>query len=610
MYTHTLYMYLLSSSHSSQEFQHSASGSVDDHHSSTCRSSSSTEAASLLGSRTPRLRAPTDSLDSNLSQHTTPKNSSRLLSTNGSWYANTTPSDTRQPSSVTVETVSMAMMTPHDDEELRVPDATCGSGAFLLPPERFEISDSHSSTSEMERHLLAADEEIANYDPLGDDVTALPTTSKESKTWHYKKSTEMCASLASLESMGMCQVDTDRVTFDLSRNYASPTNDVSPPSGEEVESPSQIESYDSLSDLAGNSNTFSRNGSSNSIGPAPSGNATQQPSLLPSSLPQHPSQLHRSPTHHICGSIDSGYSNDNSIDISSLTDSAHTGMNDSLFTGPRFSVELSAGKHCNPEHSNILLMKHTEAFPAEARAAFAQRNALKSRITSARHLCIDDESLRNQLEKTAMKRQESDASYVSSTAVRPPTTRRSDTLDSNTTPVRAESVDGGSEEGCDGRGTLTRRRRSGAFSYHGRHSYSSGDYSTIDSREDGITPHDASMDALHPKTLVELRRIAKQRQRQVSGERETVQGEGEAGEEDDVFNFPRMPGGVDVCSNDVDMCYGGVDVCHSGVSPCPPEVRVSCSPSPPPLPSRWIEGDTCSDSELPVVLTGSSDPVR
>ena len=41
-----------------------------------------------------------------------------------------------------------------------------------------------------------------------------------------------------------------------------------------------------------------------------------------------------------------------------------------------------------------------------------------------------------------------------------------------------------------------------------------------------------------------------------------------------------------------------------GVSPCPPEVRVSCSPSPPPpLPSHWIKGDTCSDSELPVILT-------
>ena len=198
------------------------------------------------------------------------------------------------------------------------------------------------------------------------------------------------------------------------------------------------------------------------------------------------------------------------------------------------------------------------------------------------HIETDDASLRNELEKTAMKRQESDASYVSSTAVRPPTARRSDTLDSSTTPLwpggEGGSEVGEEEEGENG-GTLTRRKRSGAFSYHGRSSHASaGDSSTLDSRESRSTTTTLEREG---RSSEELRRLARERGRQVSSGRTD-------GEEDDVFGQVTKCGPL-VC-NDV-MC-GGDDVML--VAGEVPEVRVSSS-SPPPLDSCWIAG--CSDDE-------------
>ena len=499
---------------------------------------------------------------------------------------------------------------------LNVPQPTTSATVpFLLSPERYnDDSESRSSASEytMDRHLQAADEEIENSDPV-DDVAPLPGATKQKPLWHYKRSTEMCASLASLESMGMCVVDSGHVRFDLARSYASPTNGASPPSptGDGLESPSRIESFDSLSDLAGNSNTFSRNGSSNSIGSSqPSNNSTQHP-LLPSSLPQHHStHHHRSPTHHICGSIDSGYSYDNSIDISSLTDSSHTGMNDSLFTGPRFSVGLNASHHCNPEHSNIFMNPSSE-FSEESKTPVEQGSPVK--LPS--HHVEADESLRDELQQTAMKRQESDASYVSSTAVRPPTTYRGDTLDSNGTPVGRESEVGGSEGGGGDCDTLTRRRRSGAFSFHGRSSHASGDSSTLDSRTSS-TKDTASLerDGTLPRSALEVKKLVKQRRRQVAGVMDgEEEGEEEEEEDEDVFShFSKSPDPQETGRNGIwgqgSRC--NEDVCPAGVSPCPPDVRVSCSPpevrvscSPPSLPSCWLGGD--SDPELAAITTGT-----
>ena len=471
----------------------------------------------------------------------------------------------------------------------------------LSPGKRFEMSDTHSCNSDTERQLLVAEDNdvITNSDPTGldDDViarllpVATPRKVKREKTWEYKRSPEMCASLASLESMGMCRLDTDHVTFDVTRNYNGET---SPPStaDEDVGSPSRIESFDSLSDLAGNSNTFSRNGSSNSITTGGAGISHHtHPPVFSSSLPhhstsshphtQHSSHTHHhpSPTHH-CGSIDSGYSYDNSIDISSLTDSSHTGNNDSLLTGPRFSIGLSAGHHCNPEHSNIF-MRPSEQFPPDSKTPVAGDHG---------HMQLDirtdDASLRDELERTAMKRQESDASYVSSTAVRPPTTRRSDTLDSNLTPV-SPGGEGGEEDGENG-GTLTRRKRSGAFSYHGRASHTSaGDSSTLGSRDGS-----SSTLGRESRTGEDVRRLARERGRQVAGKTE-------AGEEDDVFGQGSKLGlsGEGVGGDDV-MFDGDDVVSGAGV----PEVRVSYSP--PPLDSCWIAG-LSDDEELPVITSNT-----
>ena len=455
--------------HSSHELHHSTSGSVEvsgDLH----WGSLSTDLPSLPTSHTHHHhhKHPSDSLD----------RGSRAPSSAASWsgsapnHAHATP--TRH------DVVNKHRSSSHPVSAVRRGGSEVGEGVLgespladlsipSCPPEiRDSPTDQQGSTVE--------DDVITNSDLLRLPVA---TDDPNKRTWKYKKSKEMCASLASLESMGMCLLETDHVRFDVRRNYAS---DTSPPStGEEDEeeedeeeerdnggSPCRIESFDSLSDLAGNSNTFSRNGSSNSIGVGGVAGMSQAPPTgapFSSSLPHHPSHphqlhtshLHRSPTHH-CGSIDSGYSYDNSIDISSLTDSSHTGISDSLFTGPRFSIGLNAHHHCNPEHSNIFM--RPQEFSSETTTTPVTGD------TVAGTLAIDDDSLRDELERTAMKRQESSASYVSSTVARPPTTQRSDTLDSNTTPVGAE---GGCEEG-EGGGTLTRRTRSGAFSYHGRRS--------------------------------------------------------------------------------------------------------------------------------------------
>ena len=470
------------------------------------------------------------------------------------------------------------------------------------PPEiRDSPTDQQGSTVE--------DDVITNSDLLRLPVA---TDDPNKRTWKYKKSKEMCASLASLESMGMCLLETDHVRFDVRRNYAS---DTSPPStGEEDEeedeeeerdnggSPCRIESFDSLSDLAGNSNTFSRNGSSNSIGVGGVAGMSQAPPTgapFSSSLPHHPSHphqlhtshLHRSPTHH-CGSIDSGYSYDNSIDISSLTDSSHTGISDSLFTGPRFSIGLNAHHHCNPEHSNIFM--RPQEFSSETTTTPVTGD------TVAGTLAIDDDSLRDELERTAMKRQESSASYVSSTVARPPTTQRSDTLDSNTTPVGAE---GGCEEG-EGGGTLTRRTRSGAFSYHGRRS--TGDSSTLDSRGSNTLERESS----DVRTPEEVRRLARERGRQVVAGKEG---------EDEVFGeLTEEEGNPRVVDDYDDVIRGENDVvCCGEVFWEPPEVLVNGSPE---LDSCWIaggeeeeeeeeEGESSSDEWLPLLVSSDTCPV-
>lgn len=520
---------------SGHESQHSASGSaeISDTHSSTYRSGSSTD-VTASGSRlhTPR-KAHSGSLES---QNSAPRKSASSSIT----------TDACQPP-VAIETVPMVIR-QNPQATLDLPPSASGV-PFPFSPERHDFNGSQSSLSEYTMDRLAVDEDL---DPM-DDLAPLPDATSQQPSWEYKKSKEMCASLASLESMGMCRVDNGHVRFDLSRNYASPTNNPSPLSATEdnLESPSRIESFDSLSDLAGNSNTFSRNGSSNSIGPGPAINT--HPALLPSSLSS--SHHHRNLVHQDCGSIDSGYSFDNSIDIS-ITDSSHTGMNDSLFTGPRFSIGLNAGKHCNPEHSNIF-MKPSNEFTVTP-------------VHDGRPVHIEaDENLSDELKKTAIKRQESDAACSCvSTLVRPPTTR-SDTLDSNPFGGSEGSTIGEGAGGSDGGDTLTRRRRSGAFSYHGRSSHTSDDFPfdyRIDSRKTGTLERGAA------------KKLAKQRQRQVAGQEE----EGE----DEVFSHSSKEG----------QGLNGVS-CGVSPSPCVPDVRVSCSP--PPLPSSW------ADSDLPLDKTAT-----
>lgn len=539
---------------SGHEFQHSTSGSaeISDTH-STYRSGSSTDAFSVTASGSRVLtpgKAHSGSLESQNS-HTSPRKSGPPSVTMATTDATQTP--------IAIETVPVAMRQQRDNPQATFDLLHPTSGVhfpFSLDQRDFGSSQSSPSEYTMDRPV---DEDL---DPM-DDLAPLPEATNQQPLWQYKKSKEMCASLASLESMGMCRVDDGHVRFDLSRNYASPTNNPSPLSATEdnLDSPSRIESFDSLSDLAGNSNTFSRNGSSNSIGPGPAVNT--HPALLPSSL----SSSHHHRNHiHDCGSVDSGYSFDNSIDISSVTDSSHTGMNDSLFTGPRFSIGLNASKHCNPEHSNIFMKPSTE-FTGDTVTPLQDKGPVHIEA---------DENLSDELERTAMKRQESDASCVS-TAVRPPTTYRSDTLDSNATPFGGSegSTIGDGGGGSEGGDTLTRRRRSGAFSYHGRSSHTSDDY-----------PCDYRTGRTGTLERETAKKLAKQRQRQVAGQEEQE-------EEDEVFSHSSK------CSQD-NQREDGASFSPAAVSPprCVPEVRVSCSP--PLLPSSWG-----NDSDIPFDLTAS-----
>ena len=195
-----------------------------------------------------------------------------------------------------------------------------------------------------------------------------------------------------------------------------------------------------------------------------------------------------------------------------------------------------------------------------------------------------------------MKRQMSSASCVSSTVARPPTTQRSDTLDSNTTPVGPLGSEADEEEGDRNGGTLTRRRRSGAFSYHGRGSV--GDSSTLGSRGSGTLERGSEGGGRTPEAV---RRLVRERGRQVlAGKSEDV--------EDEVFQGAKCEiSGDDRCDVRVGEGGEGDDVmhCENDVMVSrevfweTPEVRVECGS--PELDSCWIVDASSEESETPLV---------
>ena len=367
------------------------------------------------------------------------------------------------------------------------------SSAILFTLEGPEYCESQTSASEfsVDRELLGGgggeeEEEEGGagrrewlVDPMYHPESDLPAAPQHQ--WQYKRSKETCAALPCIESMGMCRLDNNHLRFDPSQNYSSGRNSSSPPGGVGgAHSPARNASYDSLSDFAANSNFISRNGSSGSLGQAnPAHHPNPLASLSRFTPHPHPTRPHSGHAHQTCGSIDSGY--DHSIDFSSLTGSSQsavtTGMNDSMFVAPRTTLGLNVGNHCNPEHSNVF-MKPSNEFCKESVTPVQQDSLPRL----SRQLPLSGGSLEKELQATAMKRQESDASCVS-TLANPPT-MRSDTLDSGATPVWENGDGTGCGEGEEGRGggeegtqeeeeeeVFPQRRRSGAFSFPDRKSY-------------------------------------------------------------------------------------------------------------------------------------------
>ena len=501
--------------------------------------------------------------------------------------------DMRKPASSTPPTREDTECRTHGSSfHLSAPPLLAAHGAHGVPsllPRSFDYCESQSSVSELNEERYLEEEGETGDCPEPSSPATLH------RPWHYMKSKELCASLASLESMGMCRVD-NGLRFDPSCNYSSgsggggnaPTSPPGPVDG--VDSPSRVTSCDSLSDLAGNSNTFSRNESSNSIGFV---NSTHPHLPLHHSVHRHAAD---SPTPLICGSIDSGYSYENSTDISSLTDSSHTGMNDSVYVGrPRFTIGLDVRNHCNPEHWNVFMNPSNGLCCCEDSAVSVDVGKLAK--PSCLHIEVDSK-LEGDLQQTAMKRQMSDLSCVSTTV------RRSDTLESSTTPV-ASSEDGRGEVWSEGGGggkdsTLPWRRRSGAFSYSSRVSRSDDDYPQLSyrgscrgekERGDGSNtdtlprpPTSASNHQLHLQPTVE--RVEDEVFEDAATERSRVQ--------HTHSHLLHHHSDMHLShSNSSSRHFSGQDAFSS--SPCLPEVRVSSSPSPiPDDTERFRFGDTAT----------------
>ena len=263
--------------------------------------------------------------------------------------------------------------------------------------------------------------------------------------WAPRGPKDTCATLACIESMGTCHLDDDLVRFDPAHSYSAHNHpnpsSVDVGSRKNTTSPSRDGSYDSLSDLATNSTSFSRNGSSASL--QPSHPYPPHSHTLTTSHPHH-THLHAAAParQQPCGSIDSGYSNDLSIDLSSLTESCGTGMSDSLFVGTSRtagrSVGLSLGHHCNPERSNVFLKPSADFRPEPTTPV----------RTECEGVCGEGEG---EVGTGMGRRRRKESGSDGSTDVHPPTLR-SDTLDSGATPVWEEEEEKKEEEEEEGEG--------------------------------------------------------------------------------------------------------------------------------------------------------------
>ena len=272
---------------------------------------------------------------------------------------------------------------------------------------------------------------------------------------HFKVSKGSCATLASCESMGFCPLADGFVHFDPSCRYAPETSS----------QPRRNCSYDSLSDLS--HGPMSRNASSNSLGLP----------MSPGPLSFHaPTKTGLFSTHGpvISRSIDSDSGYDQSL--SSLTESSKESATDSLMQSLNYDPDL----HCNPEHSILPTWQNLknetlepsssgaepqrsrEACPSESR----QREEGK-RATFQNSFSVDEYS---NAATAGSFRNESFSDSSSSTCAPNPSFDGSNTVSAYTNSTSESQSD---TVFIEGEVTPISRRRSGAFSFKNKKSYTS-----------------------------------------------------------------------------------------------------------------------------------------
>ena len=323
------------------------------------------------------------------------------------------------------------------------------------PTTRLQPQASHSYTHASGYHCSVESHSTLN-----------PSDSQTSEIWpthcdtHFKVSKESCATLASCESMGFCPIADGFVHFDPSCHYTS-----------EAAQPQRNCSYDSLSELS--HGPMSRNVSSTSLGlPMSLGPLSFHTATKTGLYNAHGTLISRS--------IDSDSGYDQSL--SSLTESSKESATDSLMQ----SLNCDPALHCNPEHSilsNWQNLKNESLELASSSAATQQTRevcANESSQREAKKRAVFQNSLSvDEYSNTATAgsfRNESFSDSSSSTCAPNPSFEGSNTVSAYTTSTSESQSDNVFIEGDI---TPITRRRSGAFSFKNRKSYTSEDRSSF-----------------------------------------------------------------------------------------------------------------------------------
>ena len=275
---------------------------------------------------------------------------------------------------------------------------------------------------------------------------------------HYKVSKQSCATLASCESMGFCPLADGFIQFDPSRRYSAETSQ-----------PPRNGSSGSLSDLSHSGNPLSRNTSSNSLG--------LQTSLgsLPLSTPGR-TNLYSANNRLVCGSMDSDSGYDQSM--SSFTESSK----ESCTTDSLMLSSSCAQTYCNPECSVLSLQNLTlEPGTCGSTATLRDRERRGGESTEKKTAGLATSCSIDEYSNTATAGSMRNESLSDSSST---TWAPNHSFDGSNTTMACTASTSTSESQSDNvftEGDITpmTRRRSGAFSFKNRKSWTCEDRSNF-----------------------------------------------------------------------------------------------------------------------------------